>query len=121
MCKKILKIAVALSLFIVGNAFAQSNLYSDVPEGAEAVSLTDGRALTMPDASNETVLKNLADARYKYMDYPMNSDNAVWYGRRLAYAGDFREAIKIFSEGMLDNPNDPSIFTSSWTSLCHNS
>ncbi|MBT5765258.1 MAG: hypothetical protein HOI58_00220 [Kordiimonadaceae bacterium] len=107
MYKKIFKIAAALSLLTVGNVFAQSNLYSDVPEGAEAVSLIDGRALTMPDATNETVLKNLADARYRYMDYPMNSDNAVWYGRRLAYAGDFREAIKIFSEGMLDNPNDP--------------
>ncbi len=53
--KKIFKIAAALSLLTVGNVFAQSNLYSDVPEGAEAVSLIDGRALTMPDATNETV------------------------------------------------------------------
>ena len=107
MCKKIFKIAALLSLISVGSAFAQNNLYSDVPEGAEAVSLLDGRALTMPDATNETVLKNLASARYKYMDYPMNPDNAVWYGRRLAYAGDFRAAIKAFTDGILDNPNDP--------------
>ncbi len=105
--KKLSKIAI-ISLFSASSAFAQDVL-PDVPDGAEAVSLM-GETLTMPDATNEGVLDRLADAKYKYMDYPMRLDNAVWYGRRLAYAGDYREAIKIFSEGMFDNPNAPELY-----------
>lgn len=108
MYKKILKTAVLFSALSITNVMAQN--LPDVPEGAEAISLLDGRALTMPDPTNETVIKNLEDASYKYMDYPMNADNAVWYGRRLAYAGDFRKAIQAFSDGILDNPNDPRMY-----------
>ena len=109
MIKKLLGIFSVISLTSISIANAQSGILPDVPEGAEAVSL-DGRVLTMPDPTNETVIKNLEDVKYKYMDYPMNPDNAVWYGRRLAYAGDYREAIRVFSDGILDNPNDPQFY-----------
>ncbi|MDG1857970.1 MAG: hypothetical protein P8I94_02630 [Emcibacteraceae bacterium] len=102
-----IKTVSIVSLLSITSAFAQT---TDLPDGAEAVSLLDGRALTMPDPTNETVIKNLDDIKYKYMDYPMNADNAVWYGRRLAYAGDYREAIKVFSDGILDNPTDPQFY-----------
>lgn len=108
MYKKILSNIALVSLFSISSALAQ-NILPDVPEGAEAVSLT-GKALSMPDPTNETIINNLADAKYKYMDYPMIADNAVWYGRRLAYAGDYREAIKAFSNGILDNPEDPRFY-----------
>lgn len=106
MRNKFIKILSLISLLSVSNLYAQSGNLPDAPEGAEAVSLLDGRALTMPEPTNENVIKNLDEARYKYMDYPMNPENAVWYGRRLAYAGDFRKAIQVFSDGILDNPTD---------------
>jgi tetratricopeptide (TPR) repeat protein len=108
MYKNFLSKLVIISLISISNVFAQG-LLPDVPEGVEAISLT-GQLLSMPDPTNENVINNLAEAKYKYMDYPMIADNAVWYGRRLAYAGDYREAIKIFSEGILDNPNDPQFY-----------
>ena len=112
MFKKYLYISTTLILFLLGSilpSLAQDSILSDVPEGAQAVSLT-GKTLSMPEATNETVLDNLSSARAKYMDYPMIADNAVWYGRRLAYAGKYREAIKVFSEGLLDNPNDAQLY-----------
>jgi len=109
MCKKIISLLFLTSVFSINVAFAQSNILPDVPEGAEAVSLM-GKALTMPEPTNETVIKNLETARVRYMDYPMDPERAIWYGRRLAYAGDFREAIKIFSDGILDSPNDARFY-----------
>lgn len=108
MYKKFFSSIVIGSLLSIGSAFAQGML-PEVPEEVEAMSLM-GKPLTMPEPTNENVINNLADAKYKYMDYPMIADNAVWYGRRLAYAGDFREAIKVFSDGILDNPNDPEFY-----------
>ncbi len=108
MNKKFLSKLAIISLISISNVFAQGVL-PEVPEGAEAMSLM-GQPLSMPDPTNENVINKLAEAKYKYMDYPMIADNAVWYGRRLAYAGDYREAIKIFSEGILDNPDDPQFY-----------
>ena len=109
MCKKILGIISFITINFVSVAYAQNSVLPDVPEGAEAVSLS-GQALTMPDPTNETVLENLVNARVDYQSYPMIAKNAVWYGRRLAYAGDYRKAIKAFSEGILDNPNEAQLY-----------
>ena len=107
MRKKIISLISAITLLSIAGAEAQ--VLPDVPEGAEAVSLS-GKVLTMPDPTNETVIEDLSIARARYMDYPMDPDRAVWDGRRLAYAGDFREAIKAFTEGTLDTPNDARFY-----------
>lgn len=107
MLKIILKLIPVLIALTISSANAQ--ILPEVPEGAEAVSL-DGRVLTMPDPTNETILDNLSYTRVRYMDYPMVTERVIWYGRRLGYAGDFREAIKIYSEGMYDSPNDPKLY-----------
>ena len=107
MYKIFLKLIPALIALTISSANAQT--LPDVPEGAEALSL-DGRVLTMPDPTNEKVLENLSYTRVRYMDYPMVTERVIWYGRRLGYAGDFREAIKIYSEGMYDSPNEPKLY-----------
>ena len=112
MFKKFFYIPATLAFLLfspISSGLAQDNILPDVPEGAQAVSLT-GKILSMPEATNESVLDNLSNARVKYMDYPMIANNAVWYGRRLAYAGKYREAIKVFSEGMIDSPNDAQFY-----------
>ena len=112
MCKKILTLLSAMAVMGISSvsaSYAQSKILSDVPDGAEAVSLS-GMPLSMPEATNETVLDNLTAAKVRYMDYPMDPKRAIWYGRRLAYAGEYREAIKIFSDGMLDAPNEARFY-----------
>ncbi|MCC3860777.1 tetratricopeptide repeat protein [Pseudemcibacter aquimaris] len=102
------QIIAIIALMISSNAYAQSHLLPDVPEGAQAVSLF-GEPLSMP-APSERVLENLAAAKEKYDADPMDADNIIWYGRRVAYTGDFRRAILIFSEGIRKHPTDARMY-----------
>ena len=101
--KKIAGIASILAaLFAV---VANAQLLPEVPEGAQALAL-DGTPLYSPEPS-QGVLDRLATARADYEADPDNADNIIWYGRRTAYAGDYRGAIEIFSEGVERFPDDP--------------
>ena len=85
-----------------------SNLLPDVPEGAQAVSVT-GTPLHSADPS-EGALENHKKAKADYDADPMDADNIIWYGRRTAYLGDYREAIRIFSEGIEKHPGDARMY-----------
>ena len=61
-------------------------------------------------APSEGVLERLATARGDYESDPDNPDNIIWYGRRAAYAGDYRGAIEIFSEGIEKFPEDARMY-----------
>ena len=79
-----------------------------LPEGAEAWSLF-GEALVSPAPDQET-LDKLEAARVEYERDPTDADNIIWYGRRMAYAGNYREAISIFSEGIARHPDDARMY-----------
>jgi tetratricopeptide (TPR) repeat protein len=96
-----------LSLLLAGPATLAQNL-PQVPEGAQAVSLS-GRSLVAATPGEE-VLERLAVARKDYEAGPNNADNIIWYGRRIAYTGDYRGAIEIFSEGIEKFPNDARMY-----------
>ena len=58
----------------------------------------------------EDTLRKLEAAREEYRADPDNADHVIWYGRRTAYAGDYRRAIGIFSEGIEKFPMDPRFY-----------
>lgn len=100
---------ILFTLVMSASAFAQqSHLLPEVPHGSQAISLFD-QPLSMP-APNEKVLANLVEAKAKYEADPMDANNIIWYGRRVAYTGDFRRAILIFSEGIRKHPNDARMY-----------
>lgn len=68
-----------------------------------------GDPLISPPPDRETVDK-LTAARMEYELDSADPDNIIWYGRRLAYAGDFRAAIRIFSEGIGRHPQDARMY-----------
>lgn len=76
----------------------------EVPEGAQAVSLYGAPLVAI--TPGESTLAALAVARADYEAGPDDADNIIWYGRRTAYAGDYREAIRIFTEGARKFPED---------------
>jgi len=102
------KLIALLVLLISTNSYAQSHLLPEVPEGAQAVSLF-GEPLSMP-APRQSLLDNLAVAKAEYDADPMSADNIIWYGRRVAYTGDFRRAILIFSQGITKHPRDARMY-----------
>ncbi|MFC1724402.1 tetratricopeptide repeat protein [candidate division KSB1 bacterium] len=54
--------------------------------------------------------ENLEKARVEYEKDKNNAETIIWFGRRTAYLGDYRKAIKIFSEGISKHPNDARMF-----------
>jgi tetratricopeptide (TPR) repeat protein len=53
---------------------------------------------------------NLAIAREAYNRNPNVADELIWYGRRIAYTGEYKEAIRVFSEGVKKFPNDARMY-----------
>lgn len=49
--------------------------------------------------------EELRKARENYEQNPDDEDNIIWYGRRLAYLGEFYEAIRIYSVGLDKYPD----------------
>jgi hypothetical protein len=101
-------ISVCLFLSVVISCTGINNktsLLPDVPEGAQAVSLS-GEALYAPEPS-AGILEKYELAAQADMSIP---ENLIWYGRWTAYKGDYREAILIFSEGIEKFPGDARFY-----------
>jgi tetratricopeptide (TPR) repeat protein len=77
-------------------------------EGVEAISAS-GQFLRRPPPPNVPSSEFL-DAEQKYRADPTDIDTAIWYGRRLAYTGRYREAIQIFTEAIEHSPRDPRLY-----------
>ena len=90
------------------SGMASADILPEIPDGAQALSLT-GQPLSSAPASAET-LDRLDQARKTYEENPEDANNIIWYGRRTAYAGDFRGAIKIYSEGIEKFPEDARMY-----------
>jgi tetratricopeptide (TPR) repeat protein len=81
----------------------------DVPAGAEAVSLL-GQPLYAPPipAQDLPLLESaLENAQAACASDPGNPINYVWLGRRTAALGHFRDAVRIFGEGIGRWPGNP--------------
>jgi hypothetical protein len=98
-----------LSLILLGLAACSGgtgdrSILPRVPEGAQAMSLS-GRPLAVPPPAAETLAK-LEAARQAAAADPGSADALVWLGRWKAYAGDYREAIRVFTHGIRKFPDD---------------
>lgn len=94
---KILPIFLFLT-FLISNSFAQKCL-----QAAKTVP---------PIISKETrtlYLTKLSEAKAAYEKNP-DAENLIWLGRRTAYAGDYLEAIKIFTKGIEQFPDDARFY-----------
>ena len=49
------------------------------------------------------------DARQQWLKYPNAVDSYVWYGRRLAYLGRYRDAIEVYTKGLEIFPGEPHL------------
>ncbi len=85
-----------------------NNILPVVGDGIQAISLFDV-PLSMPEPS-EDLVANREAAKADYDRDPDNLDYLIWYGRKLAYAGDYRGAIKIFSRGMEIYPEESRLY-----------
>lgn len=68
-----------------------------------------GKRLTNSQPS-KTQLENYQKAKNDFDKNPDDIENIVWLGRRTAYLGKYKEAIKIYSAGIKKYPNEPRLY-----------
>ena len=88
-------------LFIVVNslAFGQKNC-EDKQHPAPSLS----------DSLKKAYEANLRLAEKKYKADSLNDDQIIWYGRRLAYLGNYKEAIAVYTKGIKLHPNNARFY-----------
>lgn len=89
-----------------------STQLSPVPQGVQTYSLL-GDTLKTPSISQEVYdeyNKNFLEAIADYRIDPEDPEHIIWLGRRTAYLGEYREAVRIFTEGVFKNSDDPRIY-----------
>jgi tetratricopeptide (TPR) repeat protein len=108
-----LKITVALLLAaITAISCQETHELPPVPSGVQAYSLLGDTLRTPPtDSDNYDELNtNLIQAVMDYRTDPEDPDVIIWLGRRTAYMGEYREAVRIFTEGIYKHPDDPRMY-----------
>jgi tetratricopeptide (TPR) repeat protein len=75
-----------------------------VPEATSLLS----RPLYPPPLDRDALITRgleLADAQAAFREDPLDEQNIIWFGRRLAYVGRYRQAIAVYSDGLILHPN----------------
>jgi len=102
-----LAICCTLAMYANGQS-KDSDILPSVPDGAEAISLS-GQILKS-DAPNEKTIASYEAAKADYDANPNDADAIIWYGRRIGYKGEYREAIRVFTEGIDKHPDDARMY-----------
>ena len=68
-----------------------------------------GKVFSIPSPS-EKALTNYQVAKENFEKNPEDLDAIIWYGRRTAYLGQYRQAIEIYSKGLEKFPNEPRLY-----------
>ncbi|MCZ6918659.1 MAG: tetratricopeptide repeat protein [Gemmatimonadetes bacterium] len=89
----------------------QTNL-RDLAPGAQSISLFGDTLFAPPQAEEVRAVHGgrLAIARDIYLADTTNADALIWFGRRTAYLGDYREAIEIYTKGIKEHPRDARMY-----------
>lgn len=108
----ILVILAGILIIGCGAGKKSQEILSDLPEGGQAISLL-GDTLTIPELSGEILIlreEQLRNAEADLNANPGDADAAVWYGRRLAYLGRYRDAITFYTASIAKHPDDPRFY-----------
>lgn len=105
----LLILLTAVLLFV--SCYQEADL-PDLPSGVQAVSQLGDTLYTpeMDPGTEQEFRENLQAAVDDYRMDPENADALIWMGRRTAYLGEYREAVRIFTEGAYKFPEDPRMF-----------
>ena len=64
----------------------------------------------LTDSLKKVFEANLRSAEKKYKADSLNDEHIIWYGRRLAYLGYYKEAIAIYTKGIKLHPNNARFY-----------
>src|SRR6186713_1045294 len=64
----------------------------------------------LTDSLKKVFETNLRSAEKKYKADSLNDEHIIWYGRRLAYLGNYKEAIDIYTKGINLHPDNARFY-----------
>ena len=67
-------------------------------------------APVLNDSVKKVYEANLRAAEKKYKADSANDEHIIWYGRRLAYLGNYKQAIEIYTKGINLHPNNARFY-----------
>jgi len=67
-------------------------------------------APSLSDSVKKVFEANLRSAEKKYKADSTNDEHIIWYGRRMAYLGKYKETIEIFTKGIALYPNNARFY-----------
>jgi len=94
-------------LFIIGIISCQSISDQD-KSSAEQEKSSKTKDITT-DAS-QILMDNYEKAKKDYTESPDDPNLLIWFGRRTAYLGNYKDAIDIFTTGIQRHPEDPRMY-----------
>ena len=104
--------AIFLMLGVLIISCGHQQQIDPLPKGAEAISLL-GDTLSTPEidpVNFDSLNSGLIRAVINYRVDPEEIPSIIWLGRRTAYVGEYREALRIFTEGVYKHPEDPRMY-----------
>ena len=100
---------LSISIIISCDSYQNSKDQFSLNKTIEAVTLL-GDTLTSPELKEGKSFDQFKSAQLNYFDNQDDPDSLIWYGRRIAYLGYFKEAIKIFTLGIETYPKDARFY-----------
>ncbi len=94
------KSLVFILLLVSTNIFGQLNCFENKEHPLPALS----------EQTKKLYESKLAEATADYKKDSTNADAIIWLGRRTAYLGNYKEAIAIFTKGIVLHPQDARFY-----------
>ena len=101
-------LSLSLALFSC-DSYQASKSHINPPQVIETITLL-GDTLTSPELKESKSFDQFKSAQLNYFDNQDSPEALIWYGRRIAYLGYFKEAIKVFTLGIVTYPNDARFY-----------
>lgn len=105
-------LAIPLTVSLISCSSSQLPELPDLPDGAQAISLLGDTLYPAPAAADvqQRREEQLAAAMADHEAGPDDAEALIWVGRRQAYLGRYREAIRTFTQGIREHPDDARFY-----------
>ena len=106
--KRLIFLSISLALFSC-DSYQNSKNHINPTQTIETITLL-GDTLRSPEIIKGKSFDQFKSAQITYFDNQNDAEALIWYGRRTAYMGYYKEAIKLFTLGIKNHPNDARFY-----------
>ena len=106
--KRLIFLSISLALFSC-DSYQNSKNHINPTQTIDTITLL-GDTLRSPEIKKVKSFDQFKSAQITYFDNQNNAEALIWYGRRTAYMGYYKEAIKLFTLGIKTHPNDARFY-----------